>query len=96
MTRACWQDEAQARGSRIAVSLLPGPVPPVLANESALREVLMNILLNAVDALAAGGQIEIRTFQDREHTCVTVADTGTGMSEEVKRRALEPFFNAQG
>ncbi len=96
MTRARWLDEAQARGSRIDVSLLPGPVPPVLANGTALREALMNILLNAVDALPGGGQIEIRTFRDREHTCVTVADTGPGMSEEVRRRALEPFFTTKG
>jgi signal transduction histidine kinase len=96
MTRARWQDQAQARGCHIEVSLLLSPVPPVLANGTALREAFMNILLNAVDALPAGGQIEIRTCREREHTCVTVADTGTGMSEEVRLRALEPFFTTKG
>ncbi len=96
MTQARWQDEARLLGSQITVSLLPGSVPPVLANAAALREVLMNLVLNAVDAVSAGGQIEIRTFRDGEHTCVTVADTGTGMPEEVRLRALEPFFTTKG
>ena len=96
LTQARWQDEAHVRGAQIEVSLLPSPVPPVLGNASALREVLMNLVLNAVDALPQGGRIEIRTFTDERHTCVTVTDTGAGMSEEVKRHALEPFFTTKG
>jgi len=96
MTQARWQDEAQARGVQIEVTLRPGPAPPVSGNPSALREVFMNLVLNAVDALPAGGRIEIRTFLEGERACLAVADSGVGMPEEVRRRALEPFFTTKG
>jgi signal transduction histidine kinase len=96
LTRARWHDEAQARRSTIEVSQLPGSMPPVLGNAPALREVLLNLVLNAVDALPSGGRIEIRTSADDRNACVTVADTGVGMSEDVRLRALEPFFTTKG
>jgi len=96
MTRARWQDEAQARGIQIEVDLQPGPLAPVSGNPSALREVLMNLVLNAVDALPEGGRIQIRTSLEGNWACVAVSDTGVGMPEEVRCRALEPFFTTKG
>jgi signal transduction histidine kinase len=96
LTQPRWQDEAQARGVQIEVALRPGAVAPVSGNASALREVVINLVLNAVDALPAGGRIEIRTFPQGERACLAVADNGAGMPEEVRRRALEPFFTTKG
>jgi signal transduction histidine kinase len=96
MTQARWQDEAQARGVQIQVSLDSGTVAPVLGNASTLREAFMNLVLNAVDALPAGGRIEIRTSAEGKWACLAVADSGTGMTEAVRCRALEPFFTTKG
>lgn len=96
MTRARWQDEAQARGVQIEVDLRPGPPALVSGNPSALREVVMNLVLNAVDALPAGGRIQIETSLEGQWACLAVADTGLGMPEEVRCRALDPFYTTKG
>jgi CheY-like chemotaxis protein/anti-sigma regulatory factor (Ser/Thr protein kinase) len=61
-----------------------------------LREVLVNLVLNAIDALPEGGQIKIRTWADTGWVHCSVTDTGVGMSAEVRRRALEPFYTTKG
>ncbi|MBI4254904.1 MAG: GAF domain-containing protein [Candidatus Rokubacteria bacterium] len=96
MTRARWKDAAQAEGIRIDATLEGQEVPPVMANPTALREVLINLVLNAVDALPAGGRIVLRTFREDRWAGLAVSDTGSGMSAEVKERALEPFFTTKG
>jgi signal transduction histidine kinase len=96
MTRVRWHDEAQARGIPIDVVLELDPVPTVIGNAPALREVITNLVLNAVDALPGGGRVVVRTFPDGGHACVTVADTGVGMAADVSQRALEPFFTTKG
>ncbi|MBI2215848.1 MAG: GAF domain-containing protein [Candidatus Rokubacteria bacterium] len=96
MTRPRWSDEAVARGVHIEVELDAGTIAPVEGEASALREVLVNLVLNAVDALPAGGRITVRTWQEGGQVACAVTDTGTGMSEEVQRRAFEPFFTTKG
>lgn len=95
-TRSRWQDEAQMRGTPIEVRFEPGTVPEVSGRGAELREVVTNLILNAVDALPAGGRIRIATSAEAGRTVVTIADTGTGMSEETLRRAFEPFFTTKG
>lgn len=96
LTRPRWFDQAQRQGLRIDVTAELGDVPPVAGEAAALREVLMNLVLNAIDALPAGGRLTLRTWRDRNGVTCAVADTGTGMSAEVQRRALEPFFTTKG
>jgi CheY-like chemotaxis protein len=62
---------------------------------SALREVLVNLVLNAVEAMPSGGRVEIRTWAAENAVHCRVADTGMGMSAEVQRRAFEPFFTTK-
>jgi CheY-like chemotaxis protein/anti-sigma regulatory factor (Ser/Thr protein kinase) len=71
-------------------------VPPVAGDESALREVLTNLIFNAVDAMPGGGTITLRTHKDGDSAVLEIADTGTGMTDEVRRRCLEPFFSTKG
>jgi GAF domain-containing protein/CheY-like chemotaxis protein/anti-sigma regulatory factor (Ser/Thr protein kinase) len=96
LTRPRWFDQSQKQGVRISVTAEPGDIPPIAGEAAALREVLMNLVLNAVDALPAGGSVKLRTWCDAHGVSCAVSDTGTGMSPEVQRRALEPFFTTKG
>jgi signal transduction histidine kinase len=96
LTRPRWEDEAHVRGVTITTRLEPGVIPPVRGEIGPLREVLMNLVLNAVDAMPEGGRITLRTWADDGTVHCAVADTGVGMSPEVRQRALEPFFTTKG
>ena len=96
MTRGRWQDAARAAGIEIAVDTALAPVPEVAGDPAALRELLTNLVLNAVDALPAGGRITIETRLDEGTVALAVTDTGVGMPSDVRRRAHEPFFTTKG
>ena len=68
----------------------------IAAEESALREVLTNLLFNAVDAMPQGGCISLETSIEDDKAVLRVSDTGTGMTEAVRQRCLEPFFSTKG
>ena len=61
-----------------------------------LREVITNLVLNAVDAMPQGGTITLHTNTRSEHAILEISDTGTGMTDEVRRRCFEPFFSTKG
>jgi CheY-like chemotaxis protein len=81
---------------RITVVTELAAVPRVMGHDSQLREAFMNLVLNAVDAMPAGGTIVLRTRAEGERVFVDVSDSGVGMSEEVRRHCLEPFFTTKG
>jgi signal transduction histidine kinase/CheY-like chemotaxis protein len=95
-TRSRWQAEAQLRGITIRARLEPGDTPSVRGDEAGLREVLLSLVLNAIDALPAGGDIVIRTWQGDASVYCSVSDNGVGMAAETSQRALEPFFTTKG
>lgn len=90
-----WRDEAAANGIWIQVKEDLQRVDYVYGNEGLLIDVIINLLFNAVDAMPAGGTITIKTFTVGEQVCVTVADTGEGMSQDVQLRVFEPFFTTK-
>ncbi|HVM60707.1 MAG TPA: ATP-binding protein [Verrucomicrobiae bacterium] len=96
LTQPRWKDQAAARGVQIQVEADMGDVSPVLGNEGDLREMLTNLIFNAVDAMPEGGTIRITGREEGGHVVLRVRDTGTGMTEEVRRRCLEPFFTTKG
>lgn len=96
ITQLRWKDQAQAKGVQILLDTRFEEVPLVFGNASELREVLTNMIFNAVDALAEGGRITISTFSLTNWVEVRVSDNGIGMTEEVKKRVFDPFFSTKG
>jgi CheY-like chemotaxis protein len=68
----------------------------VLGDATELREVLVNMIFNAVDAMPEGGEIMLRAEEVNESVIISVSDTGIGMSDEVRRRVFDPFFSTKG
>jgi signal transduction histidine kinase len=96
LTRPRWRDEAQMHALTIDVQLELGDIARVAGEAPALREVVMNLIFNAIDALPTGGTIRIATWGADTWIFCAVADDGMGMNDEVRRRALEPFFTTKG
>ncbi len=96
LTQPKWKNQSEAKGIAIQMATELGKVPPVIGNAADLREVLTNLIFNAVDAMPQGGTITLRTRSDNARIILEVADTGTGMTEEVRSRCLEPFFTTKG
>jgi signal transduction histidine kinase len=98
LTEPKWRAQSQASGRTIRVETTLGEIRAVDGNASALRDVLTNMIFNAVDAMPRGGTLSLTTGLDESRTTVMlrVQDTGIGMAEDVRRRCLEPFFTTKG
>jgi signal transduction histidine kinase len=96
LTEPKWRSQTQAKGLTVDVTVEMKASPFVAGEESALREVLTNLIFNAVDAMPEGGRIALETSIDGDDAVIQVRDTGTGMSESVRQRCLEPFFSTKG
>jgi len=95
LTQPKWKAQAEARGITIRTETELQEVPPVSGNAADLREMLTNLIFNAVDAMPRGGVITLRTHSHDSRVTLEVADTGTGMTDEVRNRCLEPFFTTK-
>ncbi len=96
LTRPYWYNEPRRRGISIRVDTTLRPVPSILGAPTELREVLVNLVLNAVQAMPAGGTLTLATARRDRATVVEIGDTGVGMTESVRRRAFEPLFTTKG
>jgi len=96
LTRPRWQDAAQLRKVMVDIRFEAGEDVVVAGEPAPLREVLMNLVLNALDAMPDGGCLTVRTWVEDGWVYGSVGDTGTGMSADTRQRALEPFFTTKG
>lgn len=90
---------ALARTTGVAVTIasrLTAEPVTVSGHPSTLREALVSLLLNAIEAMPRGGEVAVETRRDGERVLVRVVDAGVGMSEEVLARAFTPFFTTKG
>jgi CheY-like chemotaxis protein len=99
LSRARWHDIPQQRGIVVTMETeMVSDLPAILGVESEIREALVNLIFNAVDAMPEGGKLILRTKASPipHQVVVEVSDTGVGMSEETRRRCFEPFFTTKG
>jgi len=96
VTRSRWKDEAQSKGIRYEMVVEAGRTPAIAGDPSEIREALTNIIFNALDAMPDGGRVTLRTGVEGDRVVCVVADTGVGMSEEVRQRIFDPFFTTKG
>jgi nitrogen-specific signal transduction histidine kinase/ActR/RegA family two-component response regulator len=94
--RARWSERLAARNISGEVHAETAPLPLVAGDAAELRHVLTTIADNALDAMPEGGTLTFRTSSDGERVACHVADTGAGMSDEVRLRVFDPFFTTKG
>ena len=97
LTRPYWYNDPRRRGIAIDLELDLAPVPPIMGAASEIRDVLVNLILNAVHAMPHGGSIRFETRDEGARGVVLrITDTGTGMTESVRERIFEPLFTTKG
>ena len=96
ITRPRWKDHAEAANVHIKLLRQIGSNSAIMGDAGELREVLVNMVFNAVDAMPGGGTLTLSTQDSGEEVVMTVEDTGTGMTEEVRSRIFDPFFTTKG
>jgi CheY-like chemotaxis protein len=93
--RSRWSQQLTARGIAGEVRCETGPVPSVSGDMAELRQVLTSIALNALDAMPEGGNLTFRTGRENGRVYCQVADTGIGMTEQIRRHIFDPFFTTK-
>ncbi len=90
ITEPLWKDEALKAGKTILMAQKVGDVPEVLGNAGQLRELLMQLIINAVVAIEKRGMITISAERNNGSVAISVEDNGSGMSESARLRLCEP------
>jgi two-component system, cell cycle sensor histidine kinase and response regulator CckA len=88
---------ARLLGEELRIDLdLDPQLRPIEADPNQLGQVVLNLAVNARDAMDGSGTLRIATRNDGAETVVVVSDTGAGMDEETQNRIFEPFFTTKG
>src|SRR5256886_3393822 len=95
ITRPRWKNRAEAANIYISMKFNCAVGVTVMGDESELREVLVNLVFNAVDAMPRGGRLTMAAKETCDAVEISLPDTGTGMSEETRLRVFDPFFTTK-
>lgn len=96
ITRPRWKNCAEASNIHITLHLHIESNAMVMGDDSELREVLVNMVFNAIDAMPEGGTLSLTTRVAGDSVIIKVLDTGVGMYPEVRTRIFDPFFTTKG
>jgi two-component system NtrC family sensor kinase len=90
------RNQASFRNIKVRTALAPD-LPAIMADADQLRQVVLNILLNAAEAMPAGGDLLIasRADPDGRNAVLSIADTGPGIPDDIRDRLFEPFFTTK-
>ena len=88
--------ESRCTKAGIALARVIAPdLPEISADSSQLHQVLVNLVVNGIQAMPQGGTLTIETHAGSDHVALVVSDTGSGMTEEVKSRIFTPFYTTK-
>jgi two-component system NtrC family sensor kinase len=89
-----FESRCAKEGIELVRSLSPD-LPEITADPAQLHQVLVNLVVNAIQAMPSGGKLTIRTESDGAYVSLIVEDTGVGMSEEIMKQIFMPFFTTK-
>lgn len=95
LTRPKWRDQARARGASITVTTHLQTCPLLTVNATEMRELFTNLIFNAADAIETRGRIALSAKVRKGNIELSISDDGRGMSDEVRRKCLEPFYTTK-
>jgi len=88
------REQIRSRPIEIELALQPG-LPPVVHDPAQIEQVLMNLLLNGIQAIGEGGKIELKVVTEGSFALLTVSDTGRGISPQDLPRIFRPFYTTK-
>lgn len=89
-----FESRCAKEGIELVYSFAPD-LPEITADPSQLTQVLVNLVVNAIQAMPKGGRLTVQTLAGRDHVLLIVEDTGVGMSEEVTKQIFLPFYTTK-
>ncbi len=96
LTREKWAENIEAKGIQVEISEDQRKLPIIHGDKGELREAFLHIISNAMESMGTGGILTLKSRTDRQGITITITDTGTGMKQEEKRRAFDPFYSSRG
>ncbi|SHF01631.1 two-component system, NtrC family, sensor histidine kinase AtoS [Desulfofundulus australicus DSM 11792] len=88
--------ESEAALKNISLKMvIPENLPPLLIDPEQIKEVLINIIKNSLEAMPDGGEVTIRACCDNRKLYIAISDTGTGIEEPVLENIFEPFYTTK-
>ncbi|MCB2141340.1 sensor histidine kinase [bacterium] len=89
--------ERKLESTRVEIDLSPEPLPAIAMGEGLMQQILLNLILNSLQAMSGGGtlRIETKNVPTEDKIRLIVADTGPGIPHEVRERMYDPFFTTK-